>query len=173
LQAVFISSKGLCHKNELDVFMFWNSIVKRLWAHHFVNIRTFLVIALAAWTVVSGLALVAPTQAWAKGLNERPMQADIAGTISLAELPKQGQETYAQILKGGPFAYDKDGTVFGNRERVLPAQKRGYYREYTVKTPYARTRGAKRIVCGGSQPVQPEACYYSDDHYASFKRIVN
>jgi ribonuclease T1 len=155
----------------LDLPMY--SIVKRLWAHHFVNgyrsACTFLVMQLAIGAMASGLGLVAPAQAWAKA----PMQADVAGTISLAELPKQGQETYAQILKGGPFAYDKDGTVFGNRERVLPAQKRGYYREYTVKTPYARTRGAKRIVCGGSQPVQPEACYYSDDHYASFKRIVN
>ncbi len=150
-----------------------NNIVKRLWAHHFVkayrSVCTFLVMLLAVGAIASSLALLAPTQAWAKAV----VQTDIAGTISLAELPKQGQETYAQILKGGPFAYDKDGTVFGNRERVLPAQKRGYYREYTVKTPYARTRGAKRIVCGGSQPVQPDACYYSDDHYASFKRIVN
>jgi ribonuclease T1 len=62
--------------------------------------------------------------------------------------------------------------VFGNRERILPAQKRGYYREYTVKTPYSRDRGARRIVCGGSQPSQPEACYYTSDHYASFKRIA-
>jgi ribonuclease T1 len=92
--------------------------------------------------------------------------------IALADLPKQGRETYALILAGGPFPYEKDGTVFGNRERNLPAQKRGHYREYTVKTPYARTRGAKRIVCGGSQPVKPEVCYYTEDHYASFKRIA-
>ncbi len=98
------------------------------------------------------------------------VQAD--ATIAVAQLPKQGVETYEKILQGGPFAYDKDGTVFGNRERILPAQKRGYYREYTVKTPYARNRGAKRIVCGGSQPAAPDACYYSDDHYATFKRIV-
>jgi ribonuclease T1 len=114
--------------------------------------------------------LSATTTAQAKG----PLLPEsVAGArITLADLPKQGRETYEQILKGGPFAYDKDGTVFGNRERILPAQKRGYYREYTVKTPYARTRGAKRIVCGGSQPAAPEACYYSDDHYASFKRIT-
>ena len=93
-------------------------------------------------------------------------------TVALSDLPKQGKETYEQILKGGPFAYDKDGTVFGNRERILPAEKRGFYREYTVKTPYARNRGAKRIVCGGLKPSTPEACYYSDDHYASFKRIA-
>ncbi len=116
-------------------------------------------------------ALSVTTAAQAKG----PVLPDaISGTtVALGDLPKQGRETYEQILKGGPFAYDKDGVVFGNRERILPAQKRGYYREYTVKTPYARTRGAKRIVCGGSQPTVPEACYYSDDHYASFKRIVN
>lgn len=94
------------------------------------------------------------------------------GSIALADLPKQGRETYALILAGGPFPYDKDGTVFGNRERQLPAQKRGFYREYTVKTPYARTRGAKRIVCGGIQSVKPEVCYYTEDHYASFKRIA-
>jgi ribonuclease T1 len=99
-------------------------------------------------------------------------QALSDATIAVAQLPKQGVETYEKILQGGPFAYDKDGTVFGNRERILPAQKRGYYREYTVKTPYARNRGAKRIVCGGSQPAAPDACYYSEDHYASFKRIV-
>lgn len=100
-----------------------------------------------------------------------PTDAALAG-IALVDLPKQGRETYALILAGGPFPYEKDGTVFGNRERLLPAQKRGFYREYTVKTPYARTRGAKRIVCGGSQPVKPEVCYYTADHYASFKRIA-
>lgn len=109
--------------------------------------------------------------AQAKGPAES-VQAATGQTVGLADLPKQGRETYEKILKGGPFEYDKDGTVFGNRERILPTQKRGYYREYTVKTPYARTRGAKRIVCGGNKPAAPEACYYTDDHYASFKRIV-
>lgn len=113
------------------------------------------------------LSTLAVTVAWAKG----PM-AEPAVTIALAELPSQGRSTYEKILQGGPFDYDKDGVVFGNRERILPAQKRGFYREYTVKTPYARNRGAKRIVCGGLEPKAPETCYYSDDHYASFKRIV-
>ena len=76
------------------------------------------------------------------------------------------------ILSGGPFPYDKDGIVFGNRERLLPAKTRGYYREYTVKTPGARNRGARRMVCGGTPPTKPEACFYSDDHYASFRRIA-
>ncbi len=114
------------------------------------------------------LALTTAPQAHAKG----PAPEAIASSIALADLPKQGRETYALILAGGPFAYDKDGTVFGNREKQLPAQKRGFYREYTVKTPYARNRGAKRIVCGGSQPAKPEVCYYTEDHYASFKRIA-
>ncbi len=92
-------------------------------------------------------------------------------TVRRADLPRQGIETYALIFQGGPFPYDKDGTVFGNRERILPSKTRGYYREYTVKTPASRNRGAKRIVCGG--PVtQPDACYYTADHYASFRKIV-
>jgi ribonuclease T1 len=121
------------------------------------------------WCVV--LALLAAMPAQAKG--PAPGKAEsAAASIAQADLPKQGRETYALILAGGPFPYEKDGTVFGNRERSLPAEKRGFYREYTVKTPYARTRGAKRIVCGGSQPVKPEVCYYTEDHYASFKRIA-
>ncbi len=93
-------------------------------------------------------------------------------TIAVAELPLQGRDMMALIYKGGPFRYDKDGTVFGNRERILPAKNRGYYREYTVKTPSERTRGARRIICAGLMPAAPEACYYTDDHYASFRKIV-
>ena len=58
------------------------------------------------------------------------------------------------------------------RERLLPAQPRGYYREYTVPTQRSHSRGARRIVCGGQPPTQPQACYYTGDHYASFSRIV-
>ena len=95
-----------------------------------------------------------------------------ATEIALTDLPKQGQVTYELIKQGGPFPYEKDGVVFGNRERQLAQQKRGYYREYTVKTPASRDRGAHRIVCGGLQPKAPDACYYTADHYASFKKIV-
>ena len=102
--------------------------------------------------------------------RNQPFPPDQA-TLSVAQLPPQGRETYALILQGGPFPYDKDGTVFGNRERLLPAHKRGYYREYTVRTPGARNRGARRIVCGG-KPRTPDACYYTSDHYASFREIV-
>ena len=93
-------------------------------------------------------------------------------TVALAHLPPEAQTTDRLIRAGGPFPYEKDGTVFGNRERVLPAQARGYYREYTVPTPGAKNRGARRIVCGGSQRSEPDACYYTGDHYASFRRIV-
>lgn len=95
-----------------------------------------------------------------------------AATIAVTELPRQGQETYQLIRQGGPFSYEKDGSVFGNRERLLPARQRGYYREYTVRTPGSRDRGARRIVCGGQRPRMPVACYYSSDHYASFRQIV-
>jgi ribonuclease T1 len=93
-------------------------------------------------------------------------------TVSLHALPPEAQTTHRLIHTGGPFPYAKDGSVFGNRERLLPRQPRGFYREYTVKTPGARNRGAKRIVCGGEQPKLPEACYYTQDHYASFLRIA-
>lgn len=100
-----------------------------------------------------------------------PRSSESMATIGVAELPRQGQETYRLIREGGPFPYDKDGSVFGNRERLLPAEKRGYYREYTVKTPGSRDRGARRLVCGG-KPRTPDACYYTSDHYASFKRVA-
>lgn len=93
-------------------------------------------------------------------------------TVSVTELPKQGQLVYALIAQGGPFTYDKDGVVFGNREQHLPKHRRGYYREYTVKTSGVRNRGAKRIVCGGLQVQSPDACYYTEDHYSSFRKIV-
>jgi ribonuclease T1 len=93
-------------------------------------------------------------------------------SILATELPREGQETYQRIRKGGPFPYEKDGVVFGNRERILPREARGYYREYTVRTPGERNRGARRIVCGGPVPSEPKACYYTQDHYASFRLIV-
>lgn len=92
--------------------------------------------------------------------------------IKVDELPKQAMNTLVLIQQGGPFPYSKDGAVFGNRERLLPNNPRGYYREYTVQTVGASNRGARRIVCGGHQVKAPDACYYTNDHYASFRRIV-
>jgi ribonuclease T1 len=123
------------------------------------------------WAFVSAsvLACVAPPVA-AKDTGSS-LNAN-AQTIALTALPPQAQKTHGLILAGGPFPYDKDGTVFGNRERLLPRQARGFYREYTVKTPGSRDRGARRIVCGGLKPTQPEACFYTADHYASFTKIA-
>jgi ribonuclease T1 len=90
--------------------------------------------------------------------------------VALSELPKEAQQVYAQIGKGGPFRYDRDGVVFGNREKLLPEKARGYYHEYTVRTPGAKNRGARRVICGGPSTT-PDACYYTDDHYRSFRRI--
>jgi ribonuclease T1 len=90
--------------------------------------------------------------------------------IRLDALPSEARETMERIRTGGPLPYERDGVVFGNRERLLPARPRGYYHEYTVKTPGVRTRGARRIVCGGAIASTSE-CYYSSDHYRSFKRI--
>ncbi|KAA3652594.1 MAG: ribonuclease [Proteobacteria bacterium] len=87
---------------------------------------------------------------------------------AIAWLPPEALATLALIDHGGPFPYRKDGTVFHNRERLLPQKPRGYYREYTVPTPGERTRGARRIVTGGTPP---EIYYYTADHYRSFRRI--
>ncbi len=96
------------------------------------------------------------------------------GEISFADLPGGARVVLAHIKAGGPFAYAKDGSVFGNRERLLPPRSRGYYREYTVKTPGARDRGARRIVAGSGDSGDVRTSgeyYYSDDHYNSFRRI--
>ena len=95
-----------------------------------------------------------------------------ADTVAVAQLPPQGRSMLTLIYRGGPFRHDKDGVIFGNRERQLPASVRAYYREYTVRTPGERSRGARRIVCGGLEAAAPDACFYTDDHYASFRKIV-
>lgn len=124
----------------------------------------------ARWLVA--VSLCAGLAAGADVAQARSGLWNAEATIAVAELPRQGQQTYRLILQGGPFEHEKDGVVFGNRERLLPSQRRGYYHEYTVETPGARNRGARRIVCGGIQRTQPDACWYTSDHYSSFKRII-
>lgn len=88
-------------------------------------------------------------------------------SVKLSQLPAEARQTVALIDKGGPFPYAKDGVVFGNYEKLLPQQKRGYYHEYTVRTPGSRDRGARRIVTG-----QDGEIYYTDDHYKSFRTVL-
>jgi len=95
---------------------------------------------------------------------------DTPAEVAASELPAQARKLLELIAHGGPFPYDRDGVVFGNRERALPDRPRGYYHEYTVKTPGVRSRGARRIVCGG-EPGSTRDCYYSDDHYQTFRHI--
>ena len=122
----------------------------------------------SSWWVLSWcvwcMALLAPPASHAR--DERMPGA----TISHAELPREARDVLALIREGGPFRYDKDGTVFRNRERLLPSRPRGYYTEYTVRTPGVRNRGARRIVAGG-EPRSSGEYWYTDDHYASFRRI--
>jgi ribonuclease T1 len=91
----------------------------------------------------------------------------LSNEIAWTQLPPEARRTLALIKAGGPFPYSKDGSVFGNREGLLPRRNRGYYREYTVRTPGARDRGARRIVSGA-----PGEYYYTEDHYRSFRRII-
>lgn len=136
------------------------------------------------WIRILVLALVAAVAvhtAWrgdrpaTDGVDDVPHPAATAGQAAPAGtdeapswLPPEAFDTLALIEAGGPFPYDRDGTVFQNREGRLPSQPRGHYREYTVPTPGSRDRGARRIVTGGDPPVE---FYYTDDHYRSFRRI--
>jgi ribonuclease T1 len=122
------------------------------------------------WAAIAGLILTLGGTGLVQARG--PLADATQQTIALKDLPAQGQDMMVLIEQGGPFKYDKDGSVFGNRERILPQEKRGFYREYTVKTPGERSRGARRIVCGGPKPTAPDACFYTDDHYSSFRKIA-
>jgi len=87
--------------------------------------------------------------------------------IAANSLPPEARQAIALIKAGGPFPYSRDGVVFNNREGQLPKKARGYYHEYTVKTPGARDRGARRIIAGRDGEL-----YYTDDHYRTFKRVI-
>lgn len=90
-----------------------------------------------------------------------------AGEVAEARLPREARATLELIRQGGPYPYARDGVVFANREGALPRQRRGYYREFTVKTPGMRTRGARRIIWGSGGEF-----YYTDDHYNHFRRVL-
>lgn len=118
--------------------------------------------ALAAWIVAASMLASVSVVA-----RDAPPLAEVRAST----LPAEARDVLARIHAGGPFRYDRDGVVFGNFEKLLPIRPRGYYHEYTVRTPGARNRAARRIVCGGPKEA-PDACFYSDDHYASFRRIA-
>ncbi|MFE2286581.1 ribonuclease domain-containing protein [Streptomyces sp. NPDC059443] len=107
--------------------------------------------------VPSGSGAPTATPGWAKGM----------ATVRADALPQQARDVLALIDKGGPYQYRQDGTVFGNFEKVLPQKKRGYYHEFTVKTPGERDRGARRIVTG-----EGGEFFYTDDHYETFKAVL-
>ena len=114
------------------------------------------------WTLAVALSFIPLAHAQKGPAAAHPEVGEIAWT----NLPLEARDTIALIRKGGPYPYAKDGAVFGNREGILPRAKRGYYREYTVKTPGVRTRGARRLIAGASGEL-----YYSDDHYNHFRRV--
>jgi ribonuclease T1 len=128
-------------------------------------LRIFILLALAA---VIGTAVARDNRH--DNSHER-QAAEALASVSLATLPTEARDTLALIKRGGPFPHPrKDGSTFGNFEKRLPLKPRGYYREYTVPTPGARNRGARRIVAG-SPPETSGEYYYTDDHYNSFRRI--
>lgn len=107
-------------------------------------------------------------------LDVRAREAPQLREVGVAELPQEARDTLALIRKGGPFPYRKDGATFGNFEKQLPTRTRGYYREYTVPTPGARDRGARRIVAGAGASGDVRTSgeyYYTDDHYRTFRRV--
>ncbi|MEU9119157.1 ribonuclease domain-containing protein [Streptomyces sp. NPDC048506] len=103
----------------------------------------------------------------APGTSGVPEWAHGLPVVTVGRLPSQARDTLRLIDAGGPFPYRQDGTVFGNREGLLPRQARGYYHEYTVPTPGSPDRGARRLVTGESHET-----YYTDDHYRSFQAVL-
>ena len=141
--------------------------MRRPWASEPAPARGRLWLALGA---VLGVAILtwALNQGGGFSGGGRPGQGDPTdlARVSLAELPPEAARTVALIHSGGPFPYDRDGVVFSNFEGLLPAEPSGYYHEYTVPTPGAADRGARRIVVGADGTL-----YWTDDHYATFERI--
>ncbi|MDX6742718.1 ribonuclease domain-containing protein [Actinocorallia sp. A-T 12471] len=113
------------------------------------------------------LALTAPACGTHSATVRTAVETTAYPSIAFADLPKAAQKTLTLIAAGGPFPYRRDGSVFLNRERLLPANPRGYYREFTVATPGREGRGPRRIIVG-----EGGERYYSPDHYRTFLRIT-
>ncbi len=120
------------------------------------------------------LLLVAAVCTWWAPLSHPrqsgPLHEARTATIAVSQLPPEARATLALVRRGGPFPYAKDGAIFANREARLPRRARGHYTEYTVPTPGARDRGARRIIAGGD-PRDTDEYWYTDDHYQTFHRI--
>lgn len=125
--------------------------------------------ALVSALFLGGTAVAATPAATAHpaAVHTATVHVKSVGSVCYSKLPSQAHDTLDLIGKGGPFPYPKDGTVFDNREGVLPSQGTGYYHEYTVVTPGAPNRGARRIVAGEKQ----QEDYYTADHYATFNLV--
>lgn len=140
----------------------------------FVGLLSAVLVAGTAWWLGTAGEDETPQARPAATVSTAPQPAP-AGTdpdsglpwIAYADLPPEGRETLGLIAAGGPFPYDRDGVSFQNREGILPGERRGYYREYTVRTPGSDDRGARRIIAGAGGEL-----YYTDDHYDSFRRIA-
>jgi guanyl-specific ribonuclease Sa len=125
-------------------------------------VLVFIAVAALMWQRHAGS--IPPTVAASTTTQDQPTDSSRAQE----DLPSETRAMLRRIARGGPFEHRQDGAVFGNYEGLLPQQPRGYYHEYTVETPGANSRGARRIVTGGTPPV---AWYYTGDHYRSFRRI--
>ncbi|HEY3513644.1 MULTISPECIES: ribonuclease domain-containing protein [Kribbella] len=115
-------------------------------------------VTLVSTAVLGSTAYAAPTA---------PTTID---TCALSSLPSQADDTLELIHSGGPFPYKQDGTVFSNREGILPSESSSYYHEYTVITPGSPDRGARRLIGGGAKTT-PAHVYYTSDHYSSFCEV--
>lgn len=131
-------------------------------------IAALLLLGLGLWSGLRALSAISPGTQVPSASTAPPASAahgDLTARYP-AFLPPEAHDVLQRIARGGPFEYRQDGGVFQNRERRLPLQPRGYYREYTVETPGAHDRGPRRLVTGGDPPIE---YWYTDDHYRSFR----
>lgn len=133
------------------------------------HVTSMLLSMCALCTLVLGLA---STDCHARGTTS---DANLYAIVLVHDLPPEARKTLDNIKTGGPFPYRRDGSIFGNREYFLPSRSHGYYTEYTVLTPGSPDRGARRIIAGAGKERTPRLSgeyYYTDDHYQSFKKII-